>query len=388
MGLVEEFYMPSKVVVTSDLQQQLSEEVKRKQIKRAFILYSKSAMNEELLLALNSDFRQNAIETTFVEMPKGEPTMAMLNQFVQRFHENQCDGVVAIGGGSAIDLAKSVAANAKNEAQTFAQLASYERVARYPLIAVPTTAGTGSEATKIAVITDETLGIKYNPGHPDLIPDVAILVPQLTITVPRQITAQTGLDALTHAIEAYVSTKATELTDLYALQAIKLISSALPNAYHSGKILKARKEMLLGSYYAGLAFSNASTNLAHAAGRALGTMWQMPHGLSVAILHPFVVASGYESCQERYDDIARVIGIDRGHLLADYLIQLNGELGIWEDAAYLLKEKFYESIDAMATNALSGNGILTNRRVPTKEEIQALYLQAFTQIKKVHSLQS
>ena len=146
--------------------------------------------------------------------------------------------------------------------------------------------------------------------------------------------------------------------------------------------------MLLGSYYAGLAFSNASTNLAHAAGRALGTMWNMPHGLSVAILHPFVVASSYESCKERYDDIAQVIGIDGNQLLDDYLIQLNEELGIWKAAAYLLKEKFHESIDEMASNALSGNGILTNRKVPTNQQIQALYLEAFTHIKNVHSLQS
>jgi alcohol dehydrogenase class IV len=383
-----DFYMPRKVVVTSNLQKQLSEELKSSQIRHAFILYSKSAINQPLLLAIKSAVELIGIQSTFVEMQKGEPTIALLNTSVQLFIENHCDGVVAIGGGSAIDLAKGIAAVAKNEAQSFAQLASYESVMRYPLIAVPTTAGTGSEATKIAVITDEILGIKYNPGHPDLIPDVAILVPQLTVTVPKHITAQTGLDALTHAIEAYVSTKATELTDFYALQAIKLISNALPIAYHTGTNIEARKQMLLGSYYAGLAFSNASTNLAHAAGRALGTMWNMPHGLSVAILHPFVVASSYESCKERYDDIAQIIGIDGDQLLDDYLIQLNEKLGIWKAAACLLKEKFHESIDEMATNALSGNGILTNRKVPTKQQIQALYLKAFTHIKNVHSLQS
>lgn len=380
--------MPSKVVVTSNLQEQLSDELKSRQIRHAFILYSKSAVNEQLLLTMKSASERNGIQTTFVELPKGEPTIALLNTNVQLFIENRCDGVVAIGGGSAIDLAKAVAAIAKNEAQSFAHLASYKSVARYPLIAVPTTAGTGSEATKIAVITDQTIGIKYNPGHPDLIPDVAILVPELTVTVPKSITAQTGLDALTHAIEAYVSTKATELTDFYALQAIKLISNALPVAYHSDTNIEARKQMLLGSYYAGLAFSNASTNLAHAAGRALGTMWNMPHGLSVAILHPFVVTSSYESCKERYEDIAQVIGIDGGYLLDNYLIQLNESLGIWQAAAYLLKEKFHESIDAMAINAMNGNGILTNRELPTKQQIQELYLKAFTQIKNVHSLQS
>ena len=388
MRLVMDFYMPSKVVVTSNLQKQLIDEIKNKQIQHAFILYSKSAMSEQMILALENDLSLNDMQSTFVEMPKGEPTIALLNANVQRFVDNRCEGVVAIGGGSAIDLGKAVAAIAKNEAQSFANLASYERIERYPLIAVPTTAGTGSEATKIAVITDETVGIKYNPGHPDFIPDVAILVPQLTVTVPKQITAQTGLDALTHAIEAYVSTKANELTDFYALQAIKLITNSLPLAYHTGTNVEARKQMLLGSYYAGLAFSNASTNLAHAAGRALGTMWKMPHGLSVAILHPFVVASSYESCQERYDDIAQAIGINGGHLLADYLIQLNEELGIWQEASCLLNEKYYASIDTMVKNALSGNGILTNRQIPTKEQIQALYLKTITHIKNVHSLQS
>lgn len=387
MHLITEIYMPRKVELTNKLAAQLKNNLEKLQIQDPLILYSKSAVNAELLHSIKFVNSKSNIQTKFLEMPKGEPTISLLNSTVQLFHEKNCDAVVAIGGGSAIDLAKGVAAMAKKQAQSFSQLTSFEHLARYPVIAVPTTAGTGSEATKIAVITDEAVGIKYNPAHPDLIPDVAILVPELTVSVPKQITAQTGLDALTHAIEAYVSTKANELTDFYALQAIKLISSSLVIAYNEPTNLEARKQMLVGSYYAGIAFSNASTNLAHAAGRALGTMWHVPHGLSVAVLHPFVVEYSYKSCKEKYEDISKVLGIAPNQL-SNYLLQLNKELGIWNDAYFLLKKDFKESIDMMVKNALNGNGILTNRQVPTSFDIKELYIKMFLHIKSVYSLQS
>ena len=385
--MITEIYMPRKVELTNKLAAQLKNNLEKLQIQDPLILYSKSAVNAELLHSIKFVNSKSNIQTKFLEMPKGEPTISLLNSTVQLFHEKNCDAVVAIGGGSAIDLAKGVAAMAKKQAQSFSQLTSFEHLARYPVIAVPTTAGTGSEATKIAVITDEAVGIKYNPAHPDLIPDVAILVPELTVSVPKQITAQTGLDALTHAIEAYVSTKANELTDFYALQAIKLISSSLVIAYNEPTNLEARKQMLVGSYYAGIAFSNASTNLAHAAGRALGTMWHVPHGLSVAVLHPFVVEYSYKSCKEKYEDISKVLGIAPNQL-SNYLLQLNKELGIWNDAYFLLKKDFKESIDMMVKNALNGNGILTNRQVPTSFDIKELYIKMFLHIKSVYSLQS
>lgn len=377
-------YLPKKVVIADEPIAAIKEAVNAFAISHLFILYSKSAMTEQMAELMKES---GATQITMFEMPKGEPTFAMLEDAVNTFQQNECDGIVAIGGGSTLDLAKAVAAIAKDSTQQFKQLATYLNVQRFPLIAVPTTAGTGSEATKVTVLTDESEQVKYNPGHPDLIPDVAVLSATLTTGVPKQITAQTGLDALTHAIEAYVSTKANELSDFFALKAIALIGESLQQAYEDGANVDARKQMLLGSFYAGVAFSNASTNLAHAMGRALGTKWNLPHGLSVALTHPFVIKFGYESVKERYDEIAHQLNLSSGVALPNYLLELNETLGIWKDAAHVAKADFEASIDEMTTNALAGNGILTNAQIPTASDIQQLYKEMFYEIQKVNSVQ-
>ena len=350
-------------------------------VQRAFVLYSGSALTYELLQSLKNLCWDANIYVSFFEMPKGEPTIALLETARKLFQKNNCNGVVAIGGGSAIDLAKAVAAISKNDSQSFRSLAELKIIDRYPLIAVPTTAGTGSEATKISVLTDTSVQVKYNPGHVDLIPDVAILDPVLTLNVPKHVTAYTGIDALTHAIEAYVSTKANEVTDFYALQAIRIISQSIVEAYYQPTNIQARSQMLLGSYYAGLAFSNASTNLAHAMGRAIGTKWNLPHGQSVAILHPFVVNYSIAGCKDKYDDIARVLALTDGHEVASYLLNLNQELHVWDDVKFIADDEFLNSIDEMTRNAMSGNGILTNHQVPTAMDVGQIYLDLYEYMK-------
>jgi alcohol dehydrogenase class IV len=212
-----------------------------------------------------------------------------------------------------------------------------------------------------------------NPGHPDLIPDVVILDPQLTLNVPKHITAFTGLDALTHAIEAYVSTQATMFSDMHALQAIELITANIQQAYHEPGNLVAKGKMLLGSFHAGVAFSNASTNLAHALGRALGAKFQLSHGLSVALMHPFVVAYSMESSRERYQKVAQTMGLKKPESLIVYLEELNNEFQVWANAASIVSYSFEDAIDEMTKNALEGNGILTNRRLPGEEDIRVIY---------------
>jgi alcohol dehydrogenase class IV len=382
--LVIQFYSPKKLIVGTNAVLHVIDVLHELHVSNVFLLYSRSAVSSELLQLLRTQGDKRVMFTCF-EMPKGEPTFAMLRIAVSLFQEARCDGVVAIGGGSAIDLAKAVAAISKNPKQKFEQLGNQSSIERYPLVAIPTTAGTGSEATKISVLIDEVKNVKYNPGHPDLIPDVAILDPNLTRTIPKQITAQTGIDALTHAIEAYVSTKANDLSNFYALQAIHLIHQSILKVYHETNDLKAREQMLLGSYYAGLAFSNASTNLAHATGRALGTMWAIPHGLSVALTHPFVVQHFYGNSQTRYDKIATLLGLQSGEEVAHYLLTLNDELHIWQNAKKLLQVDFINSIEIMTTNALNGNGILTNAKVPTKEDVEDIFYHLFNHLAVVLS---
>ena len=369
-----EFFAPKKFVYGENTFLEIAPNLNKLNVQRAFILFSGSALPYELKQSLKKLCLDANIHVSFFELPKGEPTMALLETARKLFLKNKCDGVVAIGGGSAIDLAKAVAAVSKNEEQNFRTLASLQKVDRYPLIAVPTTAGTGSEATKISVLTDSSVQVKYNPGHVDLIPDVAILDPVLTLNVPKHVTAFTGIDALTHAIEAYVSTKSNEVTDFYALQAIRLISQSIVESYHDPMNIQARTQMLLGSYYAGLAFSNASTNLAHAMGRAIGAKWNLPHGQSVAILHPFVMQYSIAGCRDKYDDIATALGLTAGNEIVSYLLNLNQELLVCDDLKFIANEEFLHSIEEITRNAMSGNGILTNQLVPTEVDVQQIFL--------------
>lgn len=335
-------------------------------------------VNEGIESALN----RKQLEFTFFSDYEGEPTTEHVKgalHVLQNFH---ADCVIAVGGGSAIDISKAVALFAVNPKMEWNKITSYSRLNRLPLLAVPTTAGTGSEATKVMVITDTKTDFKMNPGHHSLIPDAAILDPELTVSLPKSFTAFTGLDALTHAMEAYVSNRASVMTDLYALTAIRMIGKALPKVYEDGSNLKERESMLLASCYAGIAFSNSSTNLVHAAARPLGARFHIPHGLSIALLLPFVIRFGLESAVERYRDIAVALGTSEksdSKKIAEHTIKIvecyNEEFGIWDAAKKYIKslEELNKDIPLLVKDALSGNGIKTNRKLPTQQDVKEIY---------------
>ena len=166
-----------------------------------------------------------------------------------------------------------------------------------------------------------------------------------------------------------------------------MITANIIKAYEEPTNLDARGKMLLASYYAGVAFSNSSTNLAHAMGRALGTKFNLSHGQSVALLHPFVVAYSYESCKERYDKIATVIGLENGTEIIDYLNQLNDKLSVWQSATSLIANGFEDAIEEMIVNALSGNGILTNRKVPGADDIKGIFKALQRRLEDIKQIQ-
>lgn len=312
-----------------------------------------------------------------------EPTSGNVAEGVAAAMAAGADCIIALGGGSSMDAAKAVAVLAVNPNLAFGDIPKQAKLQRLPLIAIPTTSGTGSEATRVSVITNVQTGIKENPGHPAMVPDVAVLDPQLTMTLPPSLTAFTGMDALTHAMEAYVSNKANSLTDLHAYEAMKLVGQWLDKAVADGTDKEARQNMALASCLAGIAFSNASTNLAHAGGRALGSSFHVPHGLSVALLLPFVMEFGLEVAEERYAKVAVALGANphqSTRLLAkkavDIVYAYNDKFGIWQEA----KTRFIpdlaalrQAIPEMVQNALSGNGILTNPKVPDKLDVMLVF---------------
>lgn len=390
--------LPNKIEVGSGSINQLGKAIlscgasKPLIIMDAFLAAAPLNVHKKVEKVLQNDGLKLTIFTDY----SGEPTIEHIQNALSMLKSSQADCIVAVGGGSAIDISKSVSLFGLNPDLEWSEITSKPYLNRLPLIAVPTTAGTGSEATGIMVVSDPNLGVKLNPGHSDLIPNIAILDPELTVSLPSHFTAFTGLDALTHAIEAYVSNRASILTDSYALRAIRMIGEALPKVYEDGSNLVERQKMLLASCYAGTAFFNSSTNLVHAAGRALGNRFHIPHGLSVAVLLPSVIEFGIEAATDRYRDVAVALGEDSSrdsHELAQSSVRIiedyNSRFGIWDALQKYIQDgdKLNDSIQVLVKDALSGNGIKTNRKIPSSNDIEDIYKSLFSKVTEINSVE-
>lgn len=312
-----------------------------------------------------------------------EPTAASIMGGVAMVQNGSYDVVIALGGGSPIDSAKAIAVMGKFGGTIrdycFPRLVSEKGL---PLIAIPTTAGTGSECTKVTVITDEANSEKLLCVGTAFMPTAAIIDYTLSLSVPPRTTADTGIDALTHAIEAYVSRKAGLYSDSQALAAIRLIGPNLRTVYHDGGNRAAREAMMLGSTLAGIAFNNASVALVHGMSRPIGAFFHVPHGLSNAMLLPAVTAYSIPEAAERYADCARAIGVaaagddtdTANRKLLDELVALNRELKVPTLAEFgVQKADFDAVVETMAEQALASGSPGNNPRIPAKEEIVAIY---------------
>ncbi len=313
-----------------------------------------------------------------------EPTDVQVKEALAICHEEQCDVIVAVGGGSCIDTAKAVAVMVTNEGTISDYVGNTKPFMQkaLPLIAVPTTAGTGSEVTKVTVIIDQATDVKMMINQPELLPAVAIVDPVLTFSCPPSVTAATGVDALCHAVEAFLSRRSQPVTDTMALQAIELIMNNLRQAYNQGDDVEARDKMALGSMLAGAAFSNASVTLVHGMSRPIGALFHVPHGVSNAMLLPAVLEFTKESAVDRLAVIGRIIKPEWNDLsnqeLADIVIlevkQLCQDLKIPNMKTWGMDQaKFQEVVSKMATDALASGSPGNNPKVPTHEEIVQLY---------------
>ncbi|KEY58807.1 iron-containing alcohol dehydrogenase [Serratia sp. DD3] len=306
--------------------------------------------------------------------PAGEPVERDVLAAVQQLRQSNSDSILAFGGGSVLDAAKAVAVLAANPALKLSALGPESRIApRLPLIAIPTTAGTGSEATNIAVIISDTAHHKQVLLHSALLPDLAIIDANLTVGVPAQITAATGIDALTHAIEAYVACNATPLTRSLAYQAIHLIGEALPLAVGQGGNITAREAMMQASYMAGMAFSNAGLGVCHACAHQIGAAYGIAHGLANAIMLPAVMKFNRLVCKQTYAEIGYALTGRQGSDVdaIDAVEQLIDSVDLNVDLAALGGKAL--DFAGFAKAAMQDACIRTNPRTLTEQQIVTLY---------------
>lgn len=318
-----------------------------------------------------------------------EPTEDSLLPAVDQVKAGDFDALIALGGGSAIDSAKAIAILGKHGGQ----MADYKvpRIvdeAGLPVIAIPTTAGTGSEATRVTIITDANTDEKMLCMGLGFMPVAAVIDYQLSMTAPARVTADTGIDALTHGIEAYVSQKANAFSDRQALAAIELIAPNLRRVYHEPDNKPAREAMMLGATLAGVAFSNASVALVHGMSRPIGAHFHVPHGLSNAMLLPAITEWSLPAAEARYATCARTMGVATASdsdaaantkLLVE-LKALNDELKVPTPAGFGIQQSdFFGKLELMAEQALASGSPGNNPRVPTAAEIVTLYETVWNQ---------
>ena len=311
---------------------------------------------------------------------KPNPTIENVKSGVAAFKAAGADGIVAIGGGSSMDTAKAVGIIIANP--EFADVRSLEGVAPtkkpcVPIIAVPTTAGTAAEVTINYVITDVEKKRKFVCVDVHDIPVVAVVDPDMMSTMPKGLTAATGMDALTHAIEGYITKAAWEMTDMFHIKAIEIIAKSLRGAVANTK--EGREGMALGQYVAGMGFSNVGLGIVHSMAHALGAVYDTPHGVANAILLPTVMEYNAEATGEKYRDIAKAMGVEGTEKMtqAEYrkaaveaVRQLSKDVGIPQDLKNIVKD---EDVDFLAQSAMDDACRPGNPKDPTKEDIIALY---------------
>ncbi|RZU42897.1 alcohol dehydrogenase class IV [Edaphobacter modestus] len=340
-------------------------------------------MSQGLPTRLQNMVQQSGMDCAIFSETVSDPTTEAVDAAVRVFQAGGHDSLVSFGGGSSIDTAKAIGMLVANSGRCRDYKVPNLIPKAGPVhVAIPTTAGTGSEVTRFTVITDSANDEKMLIAGGALLPSAAVIDYELTLSMPARLTADTGTDSLTHAIEAYVSRKANRFADAFALTAMKTIWEQLPVAFHEPGNHGAREAMMLAATQAGIAFSNSSVALVHGMSRPLGAFFHVPHGLSNAMLLPAVTGFSIQSAPHRYADCARVMGIaapadspiktlDR---FVEALFNRNAELQVPSPKKYGISEdRFFEVLPTMAAQALASGSPQNNPRVPTAAEIEQLY---------------
>lgn len=372
-------WTPPKLIRGAGSVKKLPALVKNEGLNNVLIVTDKGLMGLGLLNPLFEALEAEGIKYSVFDSVQPNPTIYNVEDALKTYKENGCEGFIAFGGGSPMDCAKVTAARVVKPKQTPSDMRGVLKILKKlpPFFAVPTTAGTGSECTIAAVISNPDTHEKNSIMDPVLRPKYAILDPELTVGLPPHITSTTGMDALTHAVEAYIGKSNTKQTEEDAIIATKLVFENIEKAYHDGKNVEARENMLVASYHAGLAFTRAYVGYVHAIAHNLGGMYNIPHGLANAVILPYVLDYFGESAYKRLAELADVAGVsgaacgerEKAKNFIAAIRRLNKEMGI-PDKFEQIKD---EDIPLIAERALKeGNPLYPVPKIMDIEDCKAL----------------
>ncbi len=377
------FFLPPVNIIGKNALQDAISHIKGHGLKHGLIVTDAFLSKNGVVSDIADLLSQKGIKTSIYDGTHPNPTVTNVNNGLKILKENHCDFVISLGGGSPHDCAKGIALLATNGGE----IKDYEGIDKskkpqLPLIAINTTAGTASEITRFCIITDEVRHIKMAIITPHVTPVLSVNDPALMAGMPPGLTAATGMDALTHAVEAYVSTAATPITDTCALKAVTLIEENLRNAVKNGKDMKARENMAYAELLAGMAFNNASLGYVHAMAHQLGGFYGLPHGVCNAVLLPHVQEYNLPKCAGRLKDIAKAMNINVDHMNDEEgakaciaaICRLSKDINI---PANLTELKVHEKdIPTLTANALKDACALTNPRQGSAAEVEKIFKSA------------
>ena len=379
--MAREFIVPGQIITGSGALT-MAEETLKGLGKKALIVTDKVMIQLGNCAKVETALKNQGIDYAIYSEIVGEPTDTMIENGLKVYKENGCDFLVALGGGSPIDSMKAIGSLVINGGNISDYMGKVIDVEMPPLVAIPTTAGTGSEATQFTIITDTKKDIKMLLKGKVLMPKLAIIDPQFTMTAPPKITAATGLDALCHAVEAYTSRKAQTLSDSFAMSAVKRIFKFLPVAFKDGKNEEARVQMSVAALEAGIAFNNASVTIIHGMSRPIGALFHVAHGLSNAMLMKECLGFALEGAYDRFADLGRAIGVadatDEDKAAAEkFLSAIEGIVKELETPTLaefgIDKEEFFKVIDKMAYDAMDSGSPQNTMLEVSEEQVKQIY---------------
>lgn len=377
------FFIPTVNLMGAGCLKDAADSIQSQGFKKGLIVTDKILNQIGVVKQVQDLLTERDVATVVYDGTQPNPTITNVNDGLALLKENECDFVISLGGGSPHDCAKGIALVASNGGK----IGDYEGVDQsakpmLPLVSINTTAGTASEITRFCIITDEERHIKMAIVDKHTTPLMSVNDPELMLAKPASLTAATGMDALTHAIEAYVSIAATPITDAVAIKAIELIQAHLRTAVKNGENLEAREQMAYAQFMAGMAFNNASLGYVHAMAHQLGGFYDLPHGVCNAILLPHVQRYNAQVCPERLRDVAKAMGVDVEGMSAeqgaaaaiDAIVELAKDVGIPSGIKELGAK--LEDIPTLADNALKDACGFTNPKQATHEEISKIFEEA------------